>query len=131
MQPGKPPRLWAALFALGLVAALAACNGGGDGDNSPTAQPTGTGSPGPQPTGAASTPQPTQQAATSPACEALASLDKYRYVTNVTLESPEEIVLEGEGQPPPVATLTRPFTGRFLFDYNIDASLIPPDRVGA
>jgi len=121
--PGrKPPRLWAALFALGLVAALAACNGGGDGDNSPTAQPTGTGSPGPQ---------PTEQAATSPACEALASLDKYRYVTNVTLESPEEIVLEGEGQPPPVATLTRPFTGRFLFDYNIDASLIPPDRVGA
>lgn len=126
------PGLWAALLALGLAAALAACNGGGDGDNSPTAQPTGEGSPTAQPTGAgSSTPQPTEQAAISPACEALASLDKYRYISSVTLESPEETVPEGQGQPTPVATLTREFTGRFLFEYNIDASLVSPDRVAA
>jgi hypothetical protein len=109
--------------ALGLAAALAAaCNGGGDGEASPTAQPTAEGSPIVQPTG-----QPT----TSAACQALASLKSYRYVSNVTLESPEELVPFTEGQPTPVATLTRPFQGRFYFEYNIDASLVAPDRVDA
>ena len=115
--------LWAALVALGLVAALAAaCSGGGDGEGSPTAQPTAEGSP---------TIQPTGQATTSTACQALASLERYRYVSNVTLESPEELVPPTEGQPTPVATLTRPFQGRFYFEYKIDASLVAPDRVDA
>jgi hypothetical protein len=115
------PGLWAVLLALGLAAALAACNGGGDGNNSPTAQPTGEGSP---------PAQSTPQAATSAACQALTSLDKYRFASNVTLESPEEPVPEGEGQPTPVATLTRTFgAGPFMFNYNVDGSVIPPDKV--
>ena len=101
-------RLWAALVTLGLAAALAgACDGGGDRE------------------------EPTGQATTSAACQALASLKSYRYVSKVTLESPEEPVPFTEGQPTPVATLTRRLTGRLYFDYNIDASLVAPDRVDA
>jgi hypothetical protein len=126
-------KLWAALLALSLAAALmAACNGGGNGESSPTAQPTGEGSPTSQPTGEGSpTSQPTEQAVTSPSCQALASLKSYRYVSNVTLDSPEEIVSPSEGQPTPVATLTREFTGPFHFEYNIDASVVAPDRIDA
>lgn len=125
MPTRKPERglakLWGVLAGLGLVAALmAACNGGGD--NSPTVQPTGE---------APTSPQPTQQATTSAACQALASLDKYRYVSNVSLESPEEFAPSGEGEPTPATTMTREFTGPFLFEYNIDASLVSPDRVSA
>jgi hypothetical protein len=124
--------LWLVLIALALAATMAACDGGENGDNSPTAQPTGGESPTAQPTGGESpTAQPTGQATTSAACEALASLERYRYVSNMTLESPEEIVPEAEGQPTPAATLTRDFTGRFLFEYNIDASLVSPDRIAA
>lgn len=124
-------KLWAALVALGLAAALAvACNGGGEGEGSPTVQPTGGTTA--QPTAEGSlTPGPTGQATTSAPCQALASLKSYRYVSNVTLESPEEIVPFTEGQPTPVATLTRDFQGPFQFEYNIDASLVVPDRIDA
>jgi hypothetical protein len=115
-------RLGAGVIAVGLIAAMiAACNGG-DGKSPPTAQPTGEGSP---------TPQPTGQIATSAPCQALASLDRYRYVSHVTLESPEELVPVPENRPTPWPTITRPFQGRFYFDYNIDAALIMPDRVDA
>ena len=115
--PGRRlPRLWAALLALGFTAALAACNGGGDGGQSPTAEPTGTGTPTGQVTAAA--------------CEALTSLEKYRYLSDVTLESPED-TLPVEDRPTPVPTLTREFTGEFYFRYNIDASLMAPDRIQA
>ena len=113
-------KLWIVLVALGLTASVAACNGGGDGGSSPTAQPTGS-----------ATPQPTGQAATSAACQTLASLDRYRYVSNLSLESPEELVPSSEGQPTPVATLTREYVGLFDFDYNTDASWVAPDRVEA
>jgi hypothetical protein len=75
--------------------------------------------------------QPTAQAATSAACQALASLQSYRYVTNVTLEVPQETVPFSEGQPTPVATLTRDIKERIYFEYNIDASFVAPDRVDA
>ena len=120
---GRLAKLWGALVAMALLAALlAACNGGGDGENSPTTQPT---------VGESPVPQSTIPVATNPACQALASLDKYRYVSTVTLESPEELVPSGEGQPTPVATLTRAFTGPFYLNYSIDASLVSPDQLEA
>jgi ABC-type glycerol-3-phosphate transport system substrate-binding protein len=106
------PKLWGAIIALGLAAAvIGACNGGEGGGGSPTAQPTG-------------------QATTNAACEALASLSTYRFVSDATMESPEEIVGFSEGQTP-VADLTREFEGHFYFDYNVDASVVTPDSYDA
>ena len=125
----RAAKLWAALVALGLIVALAvACDGGGDGEASPTAQPTDTGLSTVGPTAAASA---TTQPVTAPACQALASLTSYRYVSKMSLEVPEEIVTPSAGQPTPAATITRNFEGRFGFDYNIDASFVAPDRLDA
>jgi hypothetical protein len=118
---------WAAVLALALAATLAAaCNGGGGGGGTATVQPTIEGSPIGSPI-----PQSTEQAATNPACQALASLKTYRYISNLELRSPEALVTPTEGQPTPVSTLTRDYTGDVSFDYDIDASFVAPDSVDA
>jgi hypothetical protein len=104
-------RMWAVLAIVSLSAALlAGCGGGG--------QPQVETSPTP-PTG--------EDAALAP-CRALQALQTYRYSVSLKLESPEP-----EGSPTPVqatptTTLTREFNGPFLFEYNIDASFVAPDR---
>jgi len=124
-------KLWAAFVALGLIVALAAgCGGGGEEGVSPTAQTTAEASSTLAPTTeVSSTTQPTQQATTSAACQALASLKSYRYISKMTLEVPEEVIPFAEGEPTPVATITREIQGRYYFDYNIDASVVAPDRL--
>lgn len=113
-------KVWAVATALILAAAFAAgCNGEGDGGGSPTGEPT-----------AGTTVEPTGQAQTSAPCQALASLNSYRYVSNVILESPEEVVGFAEGQTP-VANLTREFEGDFNFETNVEGSVVAPNRIDA
>jgi len=125
-------KLWATIVTLGLTVVLfAACGGGGDEGGSPTAQPTDTGLSTVGPTAAASASvQPTQQVPASAACQALASLKTYRYVSNLTLQVPEEPV-PPEERPTPAATITRNIVGAYLFEYDIDGSVVAPDRLDA
>ncbi len=116
---------WVAIVTLGLtVLVSAACGGGGDqvAPGSTTAQPTVQGS---------AIAQPTGQATTSATCQALASLQKYRYTAKATVESPEELAAVPQDQPTPMPTVTRPFQGRFSFEYNVDASVVMPDSIEA
>jgi len=104
-------KAWGALAIVGLLTALAAaCGGGGE--------PEGEGS---------ATPPPGQDAALAP-CQALQGLETYRYSSSVKLESPEPEEPPAEGRPTPISTLTREFTGPFLFEYNTEASFVAPDR---
>jgi len=125
-------KLWAAIVTLGLAVVLsaAACgDGGGDEGGSPTAQPTDTGLSTVGPTAAASPSiQPTQQVAASAACQALTALKTYRYISNLTLQVPEEPV-PPEERPTPAATLTRDIEGAYLFEYDIDGAVVAPDRL--
>jgi hypothetical protein len=112
---------WAMVVALAVAVALlavaaAAC---GDGGNGGDASPTG---PAASPTGEAGLPAP---------CQALASLKSYRYVTEMTLESPVPTGTPSPDQPTPTATITRDFTGPFLFEYDVEASFVAPDRLEA
>jgi len=101
---------WAVLAVLGLVATLlAACGGGKE----------------------APAPSPTAEDEAVASCQALEALETYRYVVNWKLESPEPTESPTEGQPTPTSTLTQQFVGPFLFEYNIDASFVAPDRIDA
>ena len=127
----RATKLWAALVALGLTVILAAgCGGGEEEGASPTAQTTVEASSTIAPTTeVSSTTQPTQQAVTSAACQALASLKSYRYISQMTLEVPEEVIPFAEGEPTPVSTITRDIEGRYYFDYNQDGAFVAPDRL--
>jgi hypothetical protein len=108
-----PMRVCGGLLVLGLVLVLAAaCGGGGSDNSSPTPQVTG-GPPG---------------AATAAPCQMLVEADTYRYVAKVTLDSPETTETPSEDLPLPSPTLTRPFTGPFLFQYDVEATVVAPDR---
>jgi hypothetical protein len=114
-------KYWTGAVALATAAALlavvaAACDDGGNGgEASPTA-------PVASPTGEAGLPAP---------CQALASLKSYRYVTEMTLDSPEPTGTPSPDQPTPTSTITRDFTGPFLFEYDVEASFVAPDRLEA
>ena len=117
-RDARPTRIWGGLLVLALVVALAAaCDGGGSNNGSPT----------PQATGAAS-PVASPGAATAAACQALIDAKTYHYVTTVTLDSPETTENPSEDLPLPSPTLTRPFTGPFLFEYSTEADVVAPDR---
>jgi hypothetical protein len=105
-------KMWAVLALVGLFAALiGAC---GDGEEAQVeASPT-------PPTG--------EDAALAP-CRALQSLQSYHYSVSIELTSPEPEESPAEAQPTPTSTLTREFTGPWLFEYNIEASFVAPDRV--
>ena len=111
---GIPARAWGGLLVLGLVLVLAAaCGGGGSDNGSPTPQATGVASPG---------------VTTAAPCQMLVDAKTYRYAVKVTLESPETTETPTSDLPLPSPTLTRPFTGPFLFQYNVDAAVVMPDR---
>jgi len=116
--PGRPANIWGGLAVLGLVLALAAACGGGGSDN---------GSPTPQVTGAAS-PVASPGAATAAPCQMLVEAETYRYVSKITLESPETTETPSDDLPLPSPTLTRPFTGPFIFQYDVEADVVAPDR---
>ena len=116
--PGRPATVWGGLVVVGLVLVLAAACGGGGSDN---------GSPTPQVTGAAS-PAASPGAATAAPCQALVNAKTYRFVSKTTLDSPETTETPSDDLPLPSATLTRPFTGPFLFQYDVEAAIVAPDR---
>lgn len=106
-------KVWAVLFAAGLVAIMAvAC---GDGEEPGAQEP----------------PPPSGEEATLAPCRALQSLQTYRYSVSLKLESPEPEESSAEAQPTPTSTLTREFRGPFLFEYGIEASFVAPDRTEA
>jgi hypothetical protein len=107
---GRLSRAWLILAALALIGGLAtACAAGEE--------------------SAAPTPSPTQgQEGIPAACLALQNLKTYRYSVQLELESPEPA--EGPAQPTvtPTTAITRPYTGDFLFEYQVDADFVAPDR---
>jgi hypothetical protein len=106
---------WALLALAGLVSVLAAACGGGS-------EPEAEGSP---------TPPLTEEDGTLPPCEAFRALETYRYTVEVTLESPDPTENPPESQLTPTSSVTSPFTEPYLFEYDIDASFVAPDRVQA
>ncbi|MDP2949740.1 MAG: hypothetical protein Q8P22_09425, partial [Chloroflexota bacterium] len=114
------PAVLALVVALALAAACGG-NGGNEGQASPT----------PPPAAGQASPAPTGEAALPASCLALQKLKAYRYVSDVTLESPEPTGTPAPGRPTPTSTLTQPFTGPFEFKYNVDASFVAPDRFEA
>jgi hypothetical protein len=106
-------KVWAVLALVGLVAMVAAACGGGE-------EPAPEGSP---------TPTPTAEEAALAPCRALQGLETYRYSVRLKLERPELEESPAEGQPTPTSTVTQDFTAPFLFEYNIDASFVAPDRL--
>jgi hypothetical protein len=116
--PDRLANIWGGLIVLGLILVLAAaCGGGGSNKGSPT----------PQVTGAAS-PVASPGAATAAPCQMLVEAKTYRYVSKVTLESPETTETPSDDLPLPSPTLTRPFTGPFLFQYDVEGTIVAPDR---
>jgi len=87
----------------------AACDGGGPDAGSPT-------------------PVAPPGAATAAPCQALAEASSFRYVSKVTLESPETTETPTADLPSPSGTVTRAFGGPFLYQYDVDASVVTPDR---
>jgi hypothetical protein len=108
-------KAWALLALAGLVSVLAAACGGGS-------EPEAEGSP---------TPPPAGEDGTLPPCEAFRALETYRYTVDVTLESPEPSENPPESQSTPTSSVTDPFTEPYLFEYDIDASFVAPDRIQA
>lgn len=110
---GRWKGIWLPIIVAALTAGLAAACGGGD--------ETPSGSPTPPPSG--------EEAALAP-CRALDQLKRYRYATDLKLESPEPSE-ETPAEPRETPTVPRqspPFTGPFLFEYKVDASFVAPDR---
>lgn len=121
-RPERLANVWGGLLLLGVTLALAAaCGGGGSGGGSDSGSPT------PQATGAAS-PIASPGAATTAPCQKLIEAKTYRFVSKVSYESPETTETPSEDFPLPSPTLTRPFTGHFLFQYDVEASVVAPDR---
>jgi hypothetical protein len=115
---GRLSKLWAALVVLSVVVAMtAACDGGGSDGGSPTPGSTASASPAASPA-----------TATAPPCQSLASAKTFRYVSKVTLESPQTTETPTADLPLPSPTLTRAFGGPFLYESNISASVVSPDR---
>ena len=115
---GRPANIWGGLVVLGVILALAAaCGGGSSNEGSPTPQVTGAASP-------VASPGP----ATAAPCQTLVEAKTYRYVSKVTLESPEATETPSDAMPLPSPTLTRPFTGPFTFQYDVEADVVAPDR---
>ncbi len=112
----------ATVVALAAVVAVA-CGGGGE---SPTpASPTAI--------------APTVEAARLAACNALEAFKTYRFTSHLKLESPEPSG-ENTATPQPTATTEGettatparghpPFTGPFLWDYQVDADFVAPNRI--
>jgi len=111
-------KIWAALVALSMAVALtAACGGGGSDGNSPTPKATAAATPVASPVTAAPVP-----------CQTLQNAKTFRYVSKVTLESPETTETPTAELPLPSSTRTRAFTGPFLYQVDVDASVVTPDR---
>jgi len=107
---GRLATAGAVLAVLGLVASLLAACGGGE--EEPASPPGGE-----------------DEAIAS--CRALEALEKYRYLVNWSLESPELTETPAAGHLTPTSGLTRDYIGYFFFDYNIDASFVAPNRIDA
>jgi hypothetical protein len=106
-----------------LLALMAvACGGGENGEETSPTAPVADGSPAVSPTGEAVFPAP---------CQELEALKTYRYVTEMKLESPEPTGTPSPDQPTPTSTITQDFTAPFLFEYNVEASVVVPDRLDA
>jgi hypothetical protein len=61
-------------------------------------------------------------------CQTLANAKTFRYVSKVTLESPETTETPTAELPLPSSTRTRAFQGPFLYQVDVDASVVTPDR---
>jgi hypothetical protein len=116
-------KAWGLLAIVGLLAALAVACGDG-GEPSASGSPSATASP-------SASPSPTVEGAAPAACQALQALKAYRYSFNLKLESPEPAETPGVPRPTPTSTITREFTGPFLFEYGIEGSFVAPDRFEA
>ena len=91
------------------IAMAAACDGGGPDSGSPT-------------------PVASPGTATIAPCQALEEAKSFRYVSKVTLESPQTTETPTADLPQPSATVTRAFGGPWVYQYNVDASVVTPDR---
>ena len=74
---------------------------------------------------------PTPEGGASRSCEAIQDLKSYRYTVHLLIESPEPSENPTTPVPTPSTTITRYFTGPYVFDYSIDASYVAPDRFDA
>jgi len=107
---GRLSRAWLILAALTLIGGLATACGGGEESAAPTPSVT---------EGQEGIPAP---------CLALESLNTYRYSVQLKMESPEPTE---SPTVTPTTGITRPYTGDFVFDYQIDADFVAPDRTEA
>lgn len=85
-------------------------------------QPTQTPSP---------TPTPLPPPRAEDVCPALRALAAYRYSVDLKIGSGEQVGSPTERRPAPTSTITREFTGPFLFEYEIEGSFVAPDRYEA
>lgn len=110
---GRVNRAWVLVAALALIGGLAAACAGGEESAAPTPSPTQT------------------QEGSTAVCLALENLKTYRYSVQLKMESPEPAGSPAEPAVTPTTAITRPYTGDFLFEYQIDADFVAPDRISA
>ena len=107
---GRLSRAWLTLAALALIGGLATACAGGEESAAPTPSPTQT------------------QEGIPAACLALQNLKTYRYSVQLEMESPEPAESPAEPTVTPTTAIIRSYTGDFLFEYQIDADFVAPDR---
>ena len=78
--------------------------------------------------GGSPTPVASPGAMTAAPCQALAETKSFRYVSKVTLESPQTTETPTADLPQPSGTVTRAFGGPWLYQYDVEASVVTPDR---
>ncbi len=71
---------------------------------------------------------PTPGASTAAPCQALTEAKSFRYVSKVTLESPQTTETPTADLPLPSPTRTRALGGYFRYDYDIEGTFASPDR---
>lgn len=110
---GRLNRAWVLLAALALIGSLATACADEEESTVPTPSPTQT------------------QEGTTAACLALENLKTYRYSVQLKMESSEPAASPAEPAVTPATAISRPYTGDFLFEYQIDADFVAPDRISA
>jgi hypothetical protein len=107
---GRSAAIWGGLLVLTAALVLAAACSGGDDSNNGTASPVAS---------------PDGDASASP-CQTLRAAERYRFVSDVTIESPETTENFPEGEPTPPPSVKRDFQGPFSLRYVVDAAFVSP-----